>query len=76
MEHLKRPQDGNFDTKKMKTIKKHFETIQQAIDYRTKLYKKYDFVKITETPLFEESGKYVFVVNQLKKNNEIELSAY
>ena len=47
----------------MKTIKKHFETIKQAIDYRTKLYQKYDFVKITDAPLFDENGTYVFSVN-------------
>ena len=60
----------------MKKIKKKFETIKQAVSFRAKLYEKYEFVKITETPLFEESGEYVFVVNQPKKNNEIELSAY
>ena len=47
----------------MKTIKKHFETIKQAIDYRTKLYQKYDFVKITDAPLFDENGIYIFSVN-------------
>ncbi|MHB9056187.1 MAG: hypothetical protein ACYC2P_08570 [Paludibacteraceae bacterium] len=46
----------------MKTISKHFETIKQAVNFRTKLYKKYDFVKITDAPLFEESGTYVFSV--------------
>lgn len=60
----------------MKTIKKQFGTIKQAVNFRSKLYEKYEFVKITETPLFEESGEYVFVVNLIKKNNEFELSAY
>ena len=60
----------------MKTIKKQFDTIKQAVNFRSKLYEKYEFVKITETPSFDESGEYVFVVNQLKINNEIELSAY
>ena len=60
----------------MKTIKKHFDTIKQAVNFRSKLYQKYEFVKITETPLIEESGEYVYVVNQLKINNEIQLSTY
>ena len=47
----------------MKTIKKNFETIEQAILFRTKLYEKWDFVKITDTPIFEEKGTYIFSVN-------------
>ena len=47
----------------MKTITKHFKTIKDAVNYRSKLYKKYDFVKITDAPLFDENGTYTFSVN-------------
>ena len=47
----------------MKTISKHFKTIKQAVNFRSKLYQKYDFVKITDAPLFDENGTYVFSVN-------------
>ena len=47
----------------MKTISKKFKTIKQAVNFRSKLYEKYDFVKIIETPLFDEEGIYTFSVN-------------
>ena len=47
----------------MKTISKHFKTIKDAVNFRTKLYEKYDFVKITDAPLFDENGTYTFSVN-------------
>ena len=47
----------------MKAISKHFKTIKQAVNYRSKLYEKYDFVKITDAPLFDENGTYTFSVN-------------
>ena len=47
----------------MKTITKKFKTIKDAVNYRSKLYEKYDFVKITDAPLFDENGTYTFSVN-------------
>ena len=46
----------------MKTISKHFETIKQAVNFRAKLYEKYDVVKMTDAPIFEERGIYTFSV--------------
>lgn len=60
----------------MKTISKHFETIQQAVNFRTKLYQKYDFVKITDAPLFEEKGIYTFSVDNQIKNTIMKTNKY
>ena len=47
----------------MKTITKKFKSIKDAINFRSKLYEKYDFVKIIDAPLFDENGIYIFSVN-------------
>ena len=47
----------------MTTTKKKFKSIKDAVNYRSKLYEKYDFVKITDAPLFDENGTYTFSVN-------------
>ena len=47
----------------MKTISKKFKSIKDAVNYRSKLYEKYHFVKITDAPLFDENGTYTFSVN-------------
>jgi len=46
----------------MKTITKQFSSMKKADTYQNMLYDKYDYVRLTRWPIFEESGTYVWEV--------------
>ena len=46
----------------MKTITKHFTSLKKAEDFQNLLYDKYDYVCLNQSPLFSESGTYVWEV--------------
>lgn len=45
------------------TITKHFDTLKQAEKYQNLLYNKYHRVVLMNAPMFEESGNYVWEVD-------------
>lgn len=45
-----------------KTITKIFCTMEQAVNYRDKLYNKYDSVKLISCPMYSEYGEYTWEV--------------
>ena len=47
------------------TITKNFSSMKKAQTYQNMLYEKYNYVRLTRSPLFEESGLYVWEVNAL-----------
>ena len=46
----------------MLRITKQFSSMKKAQTYQNMLYDKYDYVRLTRSPLFEESGTYVWEV--------------
>lgn len=49
---------------KKQVINKSFKTIKEAEAYQTKLYTKYDCVKLVRSPLFSETGIYTWEVGE------------
>ena len=47
---------------KTKTIEKQYDTLKQAERYQNRLYNRFDSVRLVRSPLFSESGKYVWEV--------------
>jgi len=48
----------------MLRITKQFSSMKKAQIYQNMLYDKYDYVRLTRSPLFEESGTYVWEVKE------------
>lgn len=48
----------------MKTVSKHFDTLEQAEKCQDKLYDKYNHVRLVKSPMFEESGTYTWEVKE------------
>jgi hypothetical protein len=48
----------------MKTIKKQFDTLNKAEKYQNRLYDRYSHVRLTSSPMFSESGLYVWEVKE------------
>lgn len=48
--------------KDVKTIRKNFASLKDAENFLSKLYDKYDFVRVSDYPRFGESGNYIFKV--------------
>lgn len=46
----------------MKRIKKHYDSIKQAESYQSRLYNKYDHVRLVSFPLSGEAGDYIWEV--------------
>jgi hypothetical protein len=46
----------------MKTIRKIYQTLRQAENYQNRLYNKFDYVRLVKSPMFSESGEYVWEV--------------
>jgi hypothetical protein len=44
------------------TIAKTFDSLKQAERYQNRLYGKYDKVELVKSPMFSESGIYVWIV--------------
>lgn len=51
----------------MKTIKKYFDTLKQAEQYQNRLYGRYEQVRLVHSPIFTESGKYIWEVSNCAK---------
>ncbi len=46
----------------MTTISKYFTSIKKAESYQNRLYSKYYYVRLINSPLFTESGNYYWEV--------------
>ena len=46
----------------MKTITKYFATLGLAEAYQSRLYSRFDSVKLTGSPRFSEAGSYTWEV--------------
>jgi hypothetical protein len=46
----------------MKRISKTYATLKQAERYQTRLYNRFDSVRLIRSPMFSESGLYVWEV--------------
>lgn len=46
----------------MKHISKTFTTMKQAEHYQNRLYNRFDTVRLIKSPMFGESGLYVWEV--------------
>jgi hypothetical protein len=51
----------------MKTISKHFTSMKKAEEYQNQLYDKYDYVRLSRSPIFRETGTYVWEIENLIK---------
>jgi hypothetical protein len=47
----------------MNTIRKYFKSIKQAEKYQNKLYNKYNYVRLIQSPIFTEDGLYEWHVS-------------
>ncbi len=47
----------------MKQITKNFPSLRKAQNYMENLYSRYNYVRLSDFPKFNESGKYVFTVD-------------
>ena len=48
---------------KRQIIKRDFDTLNEAIDFKYSLYKEYKSVRLYDCPLFGWSGEYEFSVS-------------
>ena len=48
----------------MKTIRKTYQTLRQAESYQNRLYNRFDYVRLIKSPMFSESGVYVWAVRR------------
>lgn len=48
----------------MKTIAKHFDSIDDAEKFQNELYDHYDYVKLVRFPLFSKDGTYTWEVKE------------
>ena len=46
----------------MKRIRKYYKALRLAESYQTRLYNKYDYVRLVSSPRFAEEGEYVWEV--------------
>lgn len=45
-----------------KNITRYFHTLKRAEQYQNRLYKKYNYVRLIHSPIFDEAGNYTWVV--------------
>lgn len=48
----------------MKTIVKHFDSIEAVEKFQDELYELYDYVRLVYSPLFSEDGTYTWEVKE------------